>query len=150
VALDDFGTGYSSLGHLTRLPLDVVKLDRSFVRDVEGDARAAGVIGAVIGMAQGLGLRVVAEGVDAPEQARVLRALGCDELQGFLVSPALPPDEAVRFLRGAPSPRSTRRAARAARAPRRRPGCSRGWGRRTAEAPSSSSSSSARRPPRAT
>jgi diguanylate cyclase (GGDEF)-like protein/PAS domain S-box-containing protein len=103
VALDDFGTGYSSLGYLTRLPLDLLKLDRSFVRDVCGGGSASGVVRATIEMAKSLGLRVVAEGVDAEEQAAALRELGCDELQGFLVSPAVPGEEAEVFL--APSSR---------------------------------------------
>jgi diguanylate cyclase (GGDEF)-like protein/PAS domain S-box-containing protein len=102
VALDDFGTGYSSLGYLTRLPLDLLKLDRSFIRDVCGDGSASGVVRGIIDMCKSLGLRVVAEGVDAEEQAAALRELGCDELQGFLVSPAVPGEDAEIFL----SPRS--------------------------------------------
>ena len=98
LALDDFGTGYSSLGYLTRLPIDILKLDRAFVRDVDGDPSASGVVRAIISMAKSLGMRVVAEGVDAEEQATVLRELGCDELQGFLASPAVPSEEAERFL----------------------------------------------------
>jgi diguanylate cyclase (GGDEF)-like protein len=101
IALDDFGTGYSALGYLTRLPIDILKMDRSFVRDVDSDPSAAGIVRAVVAMAHSLGLCAVAEGVDAPEQARALTALGCDELQGFLVSGALPPNEAVAFLDGA-------------------------------------------------
>jgi predicted signal transduction protein with EAL and GGDEF domain/CheY-like chemotaxis protein len=104
IALDDFGTGYSALGYLTRLPIDTLKMDRSFVRDVDSDPSAAGVVRAVVAMAHSLGLRVVAEGVDAEEQARALHALGCDVLQGFLVSGALPPDEATRFLSGSDGP----------------------------------------------
>jgi EAL domain-containing protein (putative c-di-GMP-specific phosphodiesterase class I) len=76
----------------------MLKLDRSFVRDVVGDECASGVVAATIAMAKSLGLRVVAEGVDAEEQAEMLRRLGCDELQGFLVSPAVPGDEAEAFL----------------------------------------------------
>jgi predicted signal transduction protein with EAL and GGDEF domain len=98
VALDDFGTGYSALGYLTRLPIDTLKMDRSFVRDVDSDPSASGVVRAVVAMAHSLGMRVVAEGVDADEQARALQSLGCDVLQGFLISGALPPDEVVRFL----------------------------------------------------
>lgn len=100
VALDDFGTGYSSLAYLTRLPIDILKLDRSFVRDVVEDPSASGVVAATIAMAKSLGMRVVAEGVDAEDQAAALRELGCDELQGFLVSPAVPGEDAEAFLPG--------------------------------------------------
>jgi diguanylate cyclase (GGDEF)-like protein/PAS domain S-box-containing protein len=98
ISLDDFGTGYSSLSYLARFPLDTLKMDRCFVRDVDSDPAAAGVAKAVIGIGHCLGARVVAEGVDTFEQERFLREHGCDELQGFLLSGALPPDEVVRFL----------------------------------------------------
>lgn len=99
VALDDFGTGYSSLSYLTRFPLDTLKMDICFIRDVATDPSALGVATAVISMAHTLNLRVVAEGVDCPEQAAVLREHGCDEVQGFLYSGALPPDEFVAFAK---------------------------------------------------
>ena len=102
IALDDFGTGYSSLSYLARFPLDTLKMDRCFVRDVDDDPAAAGVAKAVIALGHSLGVRVVAEGVDTFEQERFLREQGCDELQGFLLSGALPSDEVVRFF----SPRS--------------------------------------------
>jgi len=98
ISLDDFGTGYSSLSYLARFPLDTLKMDRCFVRDVDSDPAAAGVAKAVIGIGHCLGARVVAEGVDTFEQERFLRDHGCDELQGFLLSGALPPEEAARFL----------------------------------------------------
>jgi diguanylate cyclase (GGDEF)-like protein/PAS domain S-box-containing protein len=98
VALDDFGTGYSSLSYITRFPLDTVKMDRCFVRDVDSDPSARGISEAVINVAHTLGARVVAEGVDALEQADVLQAQGCDEFQGFLFSGAVPPEDFVRFL----------------------------------------------------
>ena len=98
VALDDFGTGYSSLSYLSRFPLDTLKMDRCFVRDVHADPGAAGVAHAVIGMAHALGLRVVAEGVDSEDQAALLRQHGCDEVQGFLFSGAVCADDFVRFL----------------------------------------------------
>jgi len=97
VALDDFGTGYSSLSYLARFPLDILKLDRTFVRDVTTNAGARGIATAVISMAHALGLSVVAEGVDQAAQARFLHSEGCDELQGFLISGAVDPDEFLRF-----------------------------------------------------
>jgi EAL domain-containing protein (putative c-di-GMP-specific phosphodiesterase class I) len=98
VALDDFGTGYSSLSYLTRFPLDTLKMDLAFIRDVATDPSAAGVVTGVIAMAHSLSLRVVAEGVDSEEQAKILRQMECDEVQGFLYSGALSPNEFVRFL----------------------------------------------------
>jgi predicted signal transduction protein with EAL and GGDEF domain len=101
IALDDFGAGYSSLRYFTRLPLDTLKLDRCLVRDLGSDPAAANVAGAVIAMAHSLGLQAVAEGVDAEEQAVILRERDCDEMQGFLFSGAVPAEEFVRFLRRA-------------------------------------------------
>lgn len=98
VALDDFGTGYSALTYLNRFPLDVVKMDRGFLRDIEDSNAAAGIASAVISMSHSLGFEVIAEGVDSPPQAELLRAMGCDQIQGFLFSPAIPSEEATRFL----------------------------------------------------
>ncbi len=98
VALDDFGTGYSALTYLNRFPLDVVKMDRGFLRGIETDTAAAGIAAAVVAMSHSLGYEVVAEGVDCDRQAELLRSMGCDQIQGFLYSPALPAAEAVRFL----------------------------------------------------
>jgi diguanylate cyclase (GGDEF)-like protein/PAS domain S-box-containing protein len=98
IALDDFGTGYSSMSYVCKFPLDVIKLDRCFVCDVANDPAAAGVANAVIMMAHSLGLTVVAEGVDAESQARILTEQGCDEMQGFLINGALCPEEFSRLL----------------------------------------------------
>lgn len=85
VALDDFGAGYSSLTHLRRLPIDWVKLDRGFVAEIEFDAVSREVVSALMGMCRALGLAVVAEGVETPAQREILKALGCREMQGFLL-----------------------------------------------------------------
>jgi EAL domain-containing protein (putative c-di-GMP-specific phosphodiesterase class I) len=90
VGLDDFGTGYSSLSYLRRLPLDFIKLDRTLTADVDEDRHARAVIGAVITMADALGLDVVAEGVETDEQADQLRRLGCAFGQGFLFGAPAP------------------------------------------------------------
>ena len=84
ISIDDFGTGYSSLAYLRKLPAGELKIDRSFVLDLESSADARAVVDAVVKLAQALGLKVVAEGVETEAQAHVLRALGCDVLQGYL------------------------------------------------------------------
>ena len=99
VAMDDFGTGYSSLALLADLPLDCVKIDRSFVNVITENQRSRAVVESVINMAQALQLKVIAEGVETNEQLAMLRSLGCNEVQGFLISKPLPPEEAVEFLR---------------------------------------------------
>jgi diguanylate cyclase (GGDEF)-like protein len=98
VSLDDFGTGYSALGYLVALPLDVIKLDRSFVHRIPRDVSAVGVARAVIALGHGLGLEVLAEGVETADQMDVMRRLGCDQVQGFYVSRALPSPDFLRFV----------------------------------------------------
>jgi diguanylate cyclase (GGDEF)-like protein/PAS domain S-box-containing protein len=98
ISLDDFGTGYSSLSYLTRFPLDTLKLDRCFVRDIDTDPAAAGVASAVISLAHSLGLEVVAEGVDIEEQRSILTEWGCDSAQGFLICAAQPLELLLSFL----------------------------------------------------
>ena len=87
IALDDFGTGWSSMAYLRTLPVNVLKIDRSFVADLPTDPDACAVVSAVLGLGHGMGLVVVAEGVENQEQLDVLRDMGCDEYQGFIDGP---------------------------------------------------------------
>ena len=98
ISIDDFGTGYSSLAYLTTLPISEVKIDRSFVRDLSITPQSSDVVSAIIALANALKLRVVAEGVETLGQMDELRRLGCNEMQGYLFSRPLPPDELERWL----------------------------------------------------
>ncbi|ABB57746.1 GGDEF and EAL domain-containing protein [Synechococcus elongatus] len=104
VALDDFGTGYSSLGYLKRLPINALKIDRSFIRDLPHDHDDQAIVQAIVAMAKVLKLRTIAEGVERLEQAAFLEAIGCDAVQGFFYGPPLPEAEALAFLHRSASP----------------------------------------------
>ena len=104
IALDDFGTGYSSLSYLQRMPIDAVKLDRSFVSDLTTDLSTVSMVRSVLAMASALNLRVVTEGVETEEQLEVLRKLGCDEAQGYLLGRPESAEEALKRVIESPVP----------------------------------------------
>ena len=111
IALDDFGTGYSSLSYLKRFPIDVVKIDRSFIRDFPRHTHDTAIVSAVIAMAHSLNLHVVAEGVENDRQLQVLQNLQCDEIQGYLFSKPVSREQATALLA---APADIRRMVRAA------------------------------------
>ena len=98
VAIDDFGTGYSSLAYLQRFPIDFLKIDQSFVRDIDTSADSAAIIRAIISMAHNLQLKVVGEGVETKQQFEFLAGLECEEVQGYYFSRPLPAEEFAVFL----------------------------------------------------
>jgi EAL domain-containing protein (putative c-di-GMP-specific phosphodiesterase class I) len=98
LGIDDFGTGYSSMSLMKKFPVDTIKIDRSFVRDLAQSPADRAIATAIIAMGKALGLTVVAEGVETIEQDRFLRDLSCDELQGFLFSKPVPPEEIPGIL----------------------------------------------------
>ena len=99
IAVDDFGTGYSSLSYLRRLPINVIKIDRSFIESVTNNPDDAAITAGIIALAKSLKLKLVAEGVETLAQLEFLRAHQCDEMQGYLFSPALAAPELADRLR---------------------------------------------------
>ena len=102
IAIDDFGTGFSSLGQLRRFPVDMIKVDRSFVQGVEHDAKDAAIAANVVSLAHALGLVAVAEGIESERAAPSMRELGCDLAQGFLFARPVSAEEVGHVL--APGP----------------------------------------------
>ena len=98
VSLDDFGTGYSSLSYLKKFNIDYLKIDQSFIRNLNSDKSDVALTEAIIVMAHKLGLKVIAEGVESIEQREILRLAGCDYAQGYLFAKPIPPDEFEKLL----------------------------------------------------
>jgi EAL domain-containing protein (putative c-di-GMP-specific phosphodiesterase class I) len=97
VSVDDFGTGYSSLSYLRKFPLDALKIDQSFVRQITPKPAEAGIVSAIISMGQSLNLRVIAEGVETADDLAFLKVHNCDEAQGYLFSRPLPANDLVTW-----------------------------------------------------
>jgi EAL domain-containing protein (putative c-di-GMP-specific phosphodiesterase class I) len=105
IAVDDFGMGYSSLAHLRFLPVDTLKIDRAFIKDLPGNAQSAAIVEAVVALGRGLHMEIVGEGVEDAAQRDFLTALGCDAIQGYFYSRPLPAAELARLLaQGLPMP----------------------------------------------
>jgi EAL domain-containing protein (putative c-di-GMP-specific phosphodiesterase class I) len=100
IAMDDFGTGYSSLSYLKRFPIDTLKIDKSFTKDICTDTDGSSIVSAIAGLARSLDLSLVAEGVETVEQRTFLEKQQCDRMQGYLLSKPLAVDQVVRFLSG--------------------------------------------------
>jgi EAL domain-containing protein (putative c-di-GMP-specific phosphodiesterase class I) len=101
IAIDDFGTGQSSLIYLKRFPIDAIKIDQAFVRDVTGEESAAAIVSYIINLAHMLRLEVIAEGVETEEQYEFLKKQGCDRMQGYLLGKPMPVAKTREFLLGA-------------------------------------------------
>ncbi len=98
IAIDDFGTGYASLTYLREYPIDVIKIDRSFITNITADEHDRAITAGIVALAKALGITVTAEGVEHLDQSAHLRRTGCPSAQGWLYSKAVPPDEATARL----------------------------------------------------
>ncbi len=103
IALDDFGTGYSSLNYLKYLPIDMVKIDRSFIKNITQNPKDAAITKAIISMSHTLNLLVLAEGIETEEQQELVRSIHCDQAQGYLYHKPMPADDICTLLQGKPS-----------------------------------------------
>jgi EAL domain-containing protein (putative c-di-GMP-specific phosphodiesterase class I) len=112
VSVDDFGTGYSSMSYLRRFPIDKLKIDRCFVEQMTRRPEDASIVRAIISLAHSLRLKVIAEGVETPEQLQLLAELGCDQYQGYYFSPALASAEFVALVKQEPALLTDEEAAR--------------------------------------
>ena len=99
ISIDDFGTGYSSLSYLARFPLSTLKVDKTFIDNLETNSQSRAIAKAIIAMAHGIGVKAIAEGVETVEQLAILRHLGCDQMQGYLFSRPLPEIELTELLK---------------------------------------------------
>jgi EAL domain-containing protein (putative c-di-GMP-specific phosphodiesterase class I) len=112
IALDDFGTGYASLTHLQQYPVDIIKIDQSFIRGIGTDSGSRAITSAILGLGGALGITVIAEGVETGEQAELLRLAGCDQAQGFHFARPMPAEAVPMFMAawsGSAKPASGRR-----------------------------------------
>ena len=98
ISLDDFGTGYSSLSSIVEFPFDKLKIDRSFIMELDKKAKVSTIAKAMIGLGKNLGLKLIAEGVETAEHVRFLREQGCEEMQGYYLSPAIKDTEILPFI----------------------------------------------------
>ena len=99
IALDDFGTGYSNFSYLNSLPITAIKIDRSFLRNIESDTKAVAVINGIIALAKSLDLTVITEGIETESQFNIIKETNCDQIQGYFISRPLPAEEiASKFL----------------------------------------------------
>lgn len=112
ISIDDFGAGFSSLNYLRRLPIDFIKIDRSFIQEIQTNKKDAAIVSAIFNLARGLGIGVVAEGIEMQQQEDILLQYQCDELQGFLYSPALPLDGIRDLITNPPFPKTSHADAR--------------------------------------